>query len=132
MANYTTMQKTGEGTYACTYRGKDERTGEDVIIKEFDEREIGKNEANILRSLNSVNVVSLKEVISTGDSLKFILPFSDTDLHHYICHLGRGLDPALIQSYAYQLLSGLAHIHEKGIIHRDICRLAVLSAQMAP
>ena len=50
-----------------------------------------------------------------------VFEFIETDLQNFISQRHRsGLDIDSVLSYSEQLLNGLAHIHRKGFIHRDI------------
>lgn len=68
------------------------------------------------------NIVRLEEVLYDKPSGRLALVFELMDMNLYELIRGRKhhLDPKLIKIYAFQALRSLAHLHSKGIFHRDI------------
>ena len=79
-------------------------------------------EISILKELTHPNVVALREVIHTNRKLVLVFEFLEFDLKKYMSGFSReqGLDPRIVQGFTYQLLRGIAHCHEKKILHRDL------------
>lgn len=86
-------------------------------------------EIQILRQLKHLNIVNLKEIIMDAREINeikndtaFYLVFEYCD-HDLFGLLDSGLiqlNIEHIQSFIYQLMSGLAFCHEKNFLHRDI------------
>ncbi|KAK3740326.1 hypothetical protein QZH41_013901, partial [Actinostola sp. cb2023] len=79
-----------------------------------------KNYSSLLRQLKQANVVRLHDIIHTKDTLMFVFEFIDTDLNSYLEKYPRGVCPNNAKIFIFQLLRGLAYIHQQKILHRDI------------
>ena len=122
---YKKIKDLGSGSYGSVYMAKNLVMDNIVAIKTIekiddnmvDDLEI-KNEINILKKLSHPNIVKIYE-------------FFDTVLNYYIvteyCKKGE-LFSYIKNRYSerqlavlfYQVFSGLCHLHEKKIIHRDL------------
>ena len=127
MSKYTILRKLGEGTFGSVLQGKDNQTGENIVIKhiKMDQEEDGVpssslREVTILQNLNHTNIIKLRDVTTENGVLVIVLEHMDINLRDFIDQKRKPLDPALLQSYSYQLLSGLNYIHSTGYIHRDL------------
>lgn len=127
LGNYERQQKLGEGTYGVVYRAIDKQTNEVVAMKvmRLDHEDEGISqttlrECTILRSLNHFNIISLKEISFSGDSLVLVCEYLSYDLRKLLKKHQKPLNPDLVRSYAYQLLSGIYYLHTHRVIHRDI------------
>ncbi|XP_068668093.1 cyclin-dependent kinase B1-1 [Aristolochia californica] len=137
MEKYEKLEKVGEGTYGKVYKAQDKITGQLVALKktrlEMDEEGVpptALREVSLLQMLSqSVNVVRLlcvEHIEKNGKPLLYLVfEYLDTDLKKYIDSHRKGpnprpLPPALIQSFLYQLLKGVAHCHSHGVLHRDL------------
>jgi serine/threonine protein kinase len=127
LAPYTVIEKLGENTYGEVFRATRNDTGEPVVLKririDHDYNGIPVDtlrEVSILKDVHHTNVISLLEVLPSEGRITLVLEDMDHDLRFYL-HAMRGqMQPALIRSYAFQLLSGLAYLHANGIMHRDV------------
>ncbi|KAJ9146092.1 hypothetical protein P3X46_028402 [Hevea brasiliensis] len=127
--NYDKIDKVGQGTYSNVYKARDRDTGKIVALKKvrFDTSEpesvkFMAREIMILQKLDHPNVVKLEGIATSRlhYSLYLVFDFMQTDLASIItCPEGRLTEPQ-VKSYMHQLLSGLQHCHERGILHRDI------------
>lgn len=127
LSNYERQQKLGEGTYGEVYRAIDKTTNEVVAMKvmRLDHEDEGISqttlrECTILRSLNHFNIISLKEISFNNDSLVLVCEYLSYDLRKLLKKHQKPLNPDLVRSYAYQLLSGIYYLHTHRVIHRDI------------
>lgn len=125
--NFTKKEKLGEGTYGVVYRAVDNRTGEIVALKQMrlEQEEEGipvtaLREIALMRNLNHQNIVALKDVISTKGALTMVSEYLEFDLRKYMDSTRTGVHPALLKSYAFQLLCGICYLHSNRIMHRDM------------
>eukprot|EP01126_Amoeba_proteus_P055768 TRINITY_DN6945_c0_g1_i3.p1 TRINITY_DN6945_c0_g1~~TRINITY_DN6945_c0_g1_i3.p1 ORF type:complete len:348 (-),score=81.31 TRINITY_DN6945_c0_g1_i3:163-1206(-) len=126
---YRVEEEIGKGMFGIVYKGIHSQTGLTVAIKQIDLSVLDKTklplvtrEAEVMESLSHDNIVKLYAVISSADkkSLYFVLEFVDCGslfklLKNY------GIFPQDISSMCIrQCLEGLAYLHCKNIVHRDI------------
>ena len=118
----------GHGGMASVYRAVDEQLGREVAVKVFrigpvDHGERARAEAEIqtLAALRSPALVTLYDAALDdvdGDSylVMELVPGSDlaTRLHE------GPLDPSTTARVGAQVAEGLAAVHERGIVHRDV------------
>jgi len=121
--------KLGEGTFGEVYDATHERTGERAALKKIkleceDEGVPGTTlrEVSLLKELQHVNVVQLKDVFYMPNDNKLYLCFEycDYDLKKYMRSKEYKLSAACIQSFTWQMLSGLSWCHSHRIFHRDL------------
>ncbi|XP_017972452.1 PREDICTED: probable serine/threonine-protein kinase At1g54610 [Theobroma cacao] len=127
--SYDKLAKVGQGTYSNVYKARDRDTGKIVALKKVrfntSEPESVKfmaREIMILQKLNHPNIISLEGLATSRMqySLYLVFDFMHTDLTKVISRPGERLTEPQIKCYMQQLLSGLQHCHERGILHRDI------------
>ena len=131
---YVKTQKLGESTYACVFRAEDKQTGEIVAIKQtkMNTEEDGVpasalRETTILRNLHHTNIITLHDVAVENGTLFIVMEFMDKNLCDYLSsHRRIPLEPQILQSYSYQLLSALNYMHSTGYIHRNLNPESVL------
>ncbi|KAJ4849691.1 hypothetical protein Tsubulata_006717 [Turnera subulata] len=119
----------GSGTYSNVYKARDLLTGKIVALKKvrFDNLEpesvkFMAREILILRRLDHPNVVKLEGLVTSrmSCSLYLVFEYMEHDL------AGLAASPAVkftepqVKCYVHQLLSGLEHCHNRGVLHRDI------------
>ena len=125
-ARYKKLQVLGRGAYGVVYKAEDTQSGRLVALKKqyFDEADglpqHVRREVTALKRLRHAHIVELLEVVRLRDKAWLVLELLDDDLGGYIESLGGPLAADLAQSYLYQLLSGLAHCHAQGWLHRDL------------
>lgn len=118
----------GRGGYGCVSKAVDRSDGEIVALKRV--RKFTANDSvpksfyredQCLRDPNlaSKNIVKLKEVVRDGDELVLVLEYCEFDLRGLI-YASSGLNIAQVRSYAKQLFSAVALMHEHGYVHRDL------------
>ncbi|XVF29843.1 hypothetical protein REPUB_Repub16aG0005700 [Reevesia pubescens] len=127
--SYDKLDKIGQGTYSNVYKARDRETGKIVALKkvrfETSEPESVKfmaREIMILQKLDHPNVVKLVGLATSRMqySLYLVFDFMQSDLERIISRPEGRLTEPQIKCYMHQLLSGLLHCHERGILHRDI------------
>uniref|UniRef100_A0ACD5UK20 Uncharacterized protein n=1 Tax=Avena sativa TaxID=4498 RepID=A0ACD5UK20_AVESA len=127
--SFEMLAKVGQGSFSSVFRARHRDTGKmfalkkvrfDYFVREsvtFMAREI-----KILRRLDHPNVMKLEGVITSRSSRTLYLVFEY--MEHDLAGLSSSpyirFSEAQVKCYMKQLLSGLAHCHSRGILHRDI------------
>jgi cyclin-dependent kinase len=73
-----------------------------------------------LKELQHPNIVRLYDVVHTERKLTLVFEFLDQDLKKYLDVCDSGLDLPILQSFLYQLLTGVAYCHHHRVLHRDL------------
>ncbi|KAK2560431.1 Cyclin-dependent kinase 14 [Acropora cervicornis] len=122
--SYQKLEQLGEGSYATVYKGICSANNKIVALKEIRLQEeegapfTAIREASLLKELKHANIVTLHDIIHTKDTLMFVFEFVDTDLNVYLEKHPRGIAPNNVKLFLFQLLRGLAYIHDRKILHR--------------
>ncbi|KAF5739514.1 Serine/threonine-protein kinase isoform 2 [Tripterygium wilfordii] len=123
------IDKIGQGTYSNVYKAKDLLTGKIVALKKvrFDNVEpesvkFMAREILILRRLDHPNVVKLEGLVTSrmSCSLYLVFQYMDHDLAGLAASPAVKFTVSQVKCYMHQLLSGLEHCHNRGVLHRDI------------
>ncbi|KAM7511262.1 hypothetical protein LguiB_010137 [Lonicera macranthoides] len=126
---YDKLDKVGQGTYSNVYKARDRETGKIVALKKvrFDKSEpesvkFMAREIAILRKLDHPNIIKLEGLATSRMqySLYLVFDYMQTDLYKIISRPDERLTEPQVKCYMQQLLSGLQHCHDRGILHRDI------------
>jgi serine/threonine-protein kinase len=127
LERYTVQQPLGEGGMGVVYQAIDER-GEPVAIKMLQATTAGspdlvarfQREASAQAMLSHPNIAGLHAVGVTDEGeLFFVLEFIEG--HELADELVSGpIEPARAIAITKQVLSGLHHAHQFGMIHRDL------------
>ncbi|KAG8099156.1 hypothetical protein GUJ93_ZPchr0013g35458 [Zizania palustris] len=127
--SFEKIDKIGQGTYSNVYKARDSLSGKIVALKKvrFDNLEpesvrFMAREILILRRLDHPNVIKLDGLVTSRMSCSLYLVFD------YMVHdlAGLAASPDIkftlpqVKCYVHQLLSGLEHCHDRGVLHRDI------------
>ncbi|KAG6671549.1 hypothetical protein I3842_16G008600 [Carya illinoinensis] len=127
--SYVMLTKVGQGTYSNVYKARDRDTNKIVALKKvrFDTSEpesvkFMAREIMILQQLDHPNIIKLEGLATSRlqYSLHLVFDFMQTDLATIISRPEGKLTEAQVKCYMHQLLSGLQHCHDNGILHRDI------------
>ena len=91
MAKYKYEKVVGSGAYGEVYKGRNEDTGETVAIKKttIDDLINGipsnmLREISILKELEHENIVSLKDIVFSGNAVFFVQEFCEIDLEKFL------------------------------------------------
>ena len=142
---YEKLAQVGEGTYGKVYKA---RNGEGVglvalkRIRMEGEKDgfpvTAMREIKLLQGLDHVNVVKLHEMmisngkpdmVLAGDSIDrlflagsvhMVMEYMDHDLSGILSQPQISLSVANLKSFCQQMLRGLAYLHRKAILHRDM------------
>lgn len=127
--HYRKLNRIDEGTYGVVYRAQELDTGEVVALKQLkvnaSKSEEGfpvpsLREVILLSKLDHPNVVSLREVV-VGNSPLHIFMVMEYAEHELRALLERhSFSVAEVKCLMKQLLSGVDHLHERWVIHRDL------------
>ncbi|PYS97871.1 MAG: hypothetical protein DMF65_10785 [Acidobacteria bacterium] len=128
VGNYKIEQKLGEGGMGAVFRGVDMMLEREVAIK-FLRPELSsqpqvverfRSEAVTLAKLNHPNIATLYNFMRQGDSFFMVLEFvRGSTLDTVIQQRGAVPSEHAIPLFC-QMLDGIQHAHDFGIIHRDI------------
>lgn len=129
LAKYDVREELGHGGMATVYRAHDERLARDVAIKVLhphlrDSREIAHRfavEAKAVAKLRHPNIVEVFDVSSAEDPEKYLVVelVRGPTLRRLLEQHG-ALPPEIGAAIVLELLSGVAHAHASGVIHRDV------------
>ncbi|KAF2298551.1 hypothetical protein GH714_024081 [Hevea brasiliensis] len=123
------IDKIGSGTYSNVYKARDLLTGKIVALKKvrFDNLESESvkfmaREILILRRLDHLNVVKLEGLVTSrmSCSLYLVFEYMEHDLAGLAANPGVKFTEPQVKCFMRQLLSGLEHCHNRGVLHRDI------------
>ncbi|KAK8522398.1 hypothetical protein V6N13_115367 [Hibiscus sabdariffa] len=127
--SFEKLEKIGQGTYSSVYKARDLESNKLVALKKvrfvnmdpesvcFMAREI-----IILRRLDHPNVMKLEGLITSraSGSLYLIFEYMEHDLAGLLAAPEVKFTESQIKCYMQQLLRGLEHCHNHGVLHRDI------------
>ncbi|XP_049629298.1 cyclin-dependent kinase 15 [Suncus etruscus] len=125
-SSYLNLEKLGEGSYATVYKGISRINGQLVALKVINmNAEEGVpftaiREASLLKGMKHANIVLLHDIIHTTATLTFVFEYMHTDLAQYMSQHPGGLHPHNVRLFMFQLLRGLAYIHHRHVLHRDL------------
>ncbi|GAB4860372.1 hypothetical protein Ancab_035530 [Ancistrocladus abbreviatus] len=124
------LDKIGQGTYSNVYKARDLITGKIVALKKvrFDNLEpesvkFMAREILVLRRLDHPNIIKLEGLVTSrmSSSLYLAFEYMEHDLTGLAASIGdtKFTEPQ-VKCYMKQLLSGLEHCHNNGVLHRDV------------
>lgn len=130
------LEKIGSGTYSNVYKAIEVESGRVVALKKVRVDGVGEAESArfmareiaLLRRLGDhPNVVRLNGLVTsrlnTAPSLYLVFEYMEHDLTGLTACAtasGRRLSLPQVKCYMKQLLSGIEHCHNNGVLHRDI------------
>lgn len=124
------LNKIEEGAYGVVYRAKDKKSNEVVALKRLKmekEREgfpiTSIREVDTLLKSQHVNVVTVREIVvgSNMDKIYMVMDFVEHDLKSLMQHsMKKNFQMSEVKCLMKQMLSGIAHLHDNWIIHRDL------------
>ncbi|PSC68206.1 cyclin-dependent kinase G-2-like isoform X1 [Micractinium conductrix] len=129
VGEYEKIKRIGEGTFGVVYKAKDRRTGELVALKRLRmERErdgmpvTSVRELRVLQTCKHPNLVELKCVVTgpTLDAVFLVFEYCPHDLGRLIDSLPKPFHESEVKCLMQQLLSAVAFLHDKWVMHRDL------------
>jgi len=133
--NYVVHSTLGTGNYGIVYRVTHSRSNKLFAMKVLQTSTAAqlrkfREEATILASLSHPNIVALEDIGGVPDPdtgswnaciLTELADHNLLDFYTAYSALGiSGLDEAIAQTVAFQMLSALSYLHERKLAHRDI------------
>ena len=129
MGEYSIISQIGQGTFSSVYQVQHKATNRAFAMKVLKHKyhtmeQVEQNEElQFMQHLGChPNVVSLHDIIyEPGPGrLSFFIDLMDQNLVELLQERGESLPVQDALLLAYQLLSALEHVHEEGLIHRDV------------
>lgn len=126
---YTHGSLLGQGSYGRVIKAEDVRTHQPVAIKIqplvvfADLAQATIREMAIMRRIcpahhsSDTYIIPLLEIIEYSDDLGMVLPLAHSSLKNM---LKSGIDPSQKLKYIYQITYGVAYLHSRDILHRDL------------
>ncbi|KAL2894292.1 hypothetical protein RDABS01_010201 [Bienertia sinuspersici] len=127
--SFEKLDKIGQGTYSSVYKARDLETGKTVAMKKvrfinMDPESVRfmAREIHVLRKLDHPNIMKLEGLVTSrvSGSLYLVFEYMEHDLAGLSARPGKTFTEPQIKCFMQQLLSGLAHCHSHGVLHRDI------------
>jgi mitogen-activated protein kinase kinase kinase len=119
----------GGGTFGNVYQAVNLDTAEIMAVKEIrisDPKLMSpamksiKEEMTVLEMLDHPNVVKYYGIEVHRDKVYIFMEFCEGGSLANLLEHGRIADETVIQVYAWEMLQGLAYLHSKGVVHRDV------------
>ncbi|KAF8592385.1 Pkinase-domain-containing protein [Ramaria rubella] len=124
---YKIVSQVGEGTFGKVYKAQNTISRSYVALKRIrmeGERDgfpvTAMREIKLLQSLRHRNVINLHEMMVSKGHVYMVFEYMDHDLTGVLSQTQFSFTPAHLKSLCRQMLAGLAYLHHKGVIHRDI------------
>lgn len=133
VVEFDCVNRVEEGTFGVVYRAKNKRTDEIVALKRLKiEKEREGFPITALREINMLlkagkheNVVNVREILigSNADKIYLAMEFIEHDMKNLMDTMhkrGKRFSFGQQKTLLKQLLSGLKHLHDNWILHRDL------------
>ena len=136
ISDYILMSKLGEGTFGEVHKAESRRSGQLVAMKKIlmhQEKDgfpvTALREIKLLKMLSHPNVLKLeemaveknKEAVGRKKAVVYMVtPYMDHDLSGLLENPAVKFTEAQVKCYMIQLLEGVAYLHAKNILHRDL------------
>ena len=127
LGNYRIVSKLGQGGMGVVYRARDEVLNRDVALKVLSEGASGSessrnyilHEARASSALSHPNICTIHQVGEfSGEHYIVMELVQGKTLTELIG--SNGLSVESVMNYGGQIAAGLAHAHDRGIVHRDL------------
>ncbi|OMJ85630.1 hypothetical protein SteCoe_12975 [Stentor coeruleus] len=116
----------GKGTFGKVFVANDGLGGrvavKKLLTKDMDSRELTllQQEISIMSNITHPNIVDLKFIIKTEDSVYLIMEYCEGGDLELFLNTHKGISIQLIRKWLSSLLSALAYLHSLNIMHRDL------------
>ncbi|KAI8368852.1 kinase-like domain-containing protein [Choanephora cucurbitarum] len=137
LARYKLGNVIGKGHFGTVYRALDLISGKTVAIKQISLKDAREGdiedmmqEASLLSSLTHPNIVKYEGFIQTEEHMNIALEFVENgSLLHTLKHFGGALPENLVAGYCYDILQGLAYLHQQDVVHCDLKAANILTTK---
>ncbi|CAE6425422.1 unnamed protein product [Rhizoctonia solani] len=127
-SEYQIICQVGEGTFGKVYKARSLANPEARVALKRIRMEGEKDgfpvtamrEIKLLQSLRHENVINLHEMMVSKGNVFMVFEYMDHDLTGVLSQTQFTFSPAHLKSLCAQMLSGLAYLHQKSVIHRDM------------
>ncbi|KAH7343357.1 kinase-like domain-containing protein [Rhizoctonia solani] len=127
-SEYQIICQVGEGTFGKVYKARSLANPEARVALKRIRMEGEKDgfpvtamrEIKLLQSLRHENVINLHEMMVSKGNVFMVFEYMDHDLTGVLSQTQFTFTPAHLKSLCAQMLSGLAYLHQKSVIHRDM------------
>jgi mitogen-activated protein kinase kinase kinase len=119
----------GSGAFGSVYLAVNRDSGSLMAVKEIKFQELSglpnlysqiKDELSVMEMLHHPNVVEYYGIEVHRDKVYIFEEYCQGGSLAALLEHGRIEDEGIIQVYTMQMLEGLAYLHSKGVVHRDI------------
>jgi len=117
----------GEGGFATVKLGIDKETmtkyAIKVVTKQMDDEhnmEFLHRELNIMKAVNSNYVIRTFDIFDSPRKLFFVLEYMQGGTLHEIYQKHKPFNEQQVRAVLFDVLSGVAYLHSKQIVHRDL------------
>ena len=123
----------GQGAFACVKRATHKKSGHLVALKCYDKKNLRDTESSsalqreihTLAALHHKNIMTLHEVIDTRSNVYLVMELCEgKSLYHLIKKTNETKHPGLPEDYVKtvfrQIVEGVAYMHSRSIVHRDL------------
>ena len=119
----------GKGATSYVYRARRQESFESVAIKvlhphlleDANKRRKFFNEARLMLRMEHRNVVEFHEIVETDGRVGFVMDYIDgVTLDRFLAERSGPIDEETLAMLFIDVLRGVAHAHEQGVIHRDL------------
>lgn len=125
---YAFIKVLGEGHFGRVLLAKDRRTREKFAVKVIKRNQsevrnaiLIQRELEILRLVNHKNIVRLYDLFDTADKLYLVLEYMPGGhLFQVLANKGLSYNEERASFILRDVIEGLAYLHERGIVHRDV------------
>uniref|UniRef100_A0A6B2LDS0 non-specific serine/threonine protein kinase n=1 Tax=Arcella intermedia TaxID=1963864 RepID=A0A6B2LDS0_9EUKA len=128
VGDYEILSEIGKGRFSVVYKAQHQQTQQICAIKETTLNPADlhllptiQREVDLLRQLDHPNIVKVLDCINTKRKVYVILENAQKgDLLRVMRQRGAPFEEEAVGGVARQVLAGLAYLHERNIIHRDL------------
>jgi len=117
-------QKLGEGGFGVVLKGMNMKTGESVAIKKLAPNKMPvadiMKEVRILHSMNHRNIIGFRGHVEQGDMHYIVMEVAMMGTLLEQLRAKKIFAEDACRNYFKQLLAGVRHLHERGVVHRDL------------